>query len=134
MKKIYIAAYLGAFITFCLMDGLWLGLVATDFYFGALGDLLREEPNWLMAFIFYFGYILGIVYFAIGPSLNSNSIRKVFKEGALLGLLAYATYDMTNMATLKGWSLSVSIVDILWGMLITGTSAATGYLAARRFR
>ena len=134
MSKIYISAYAGAFITFCLMDGLWLGVVATDFYFGALGGLLREKPHWPMAFIFYFGYILGIVYFAIRPSLKSGSVKKVFKEGALLGLLAYGTYNMTNMATLKGWSLSVSSVDIIWGMAITGTSAIGGYFVAQRFR
>ena len=134
MGKTYIGAYAGALITFCLMDSLWLGLIATDLYFGELRDLLREKPNWPIAFIFYFGYVLGIVYFAIRPSLASDSVRKVFKEGALLGLMAYATYDMTNMATLKGWSLSVSIVDIIWGMVITGTSATGGYFVAQRFR
>ncbi len=131
--KVYIAAYLGAFITFCLMDGIWLGIVATEFYFGALGDLLLEKPKWSMAAIFYIGYILGIVYFAIRPALKTRNFGQVLRDGALLGLLAYATYDMTNMATLKGWSLTVSIVDMIWGMVITGASAAGGYIAARRF-
>ena len=131
--RAYIAAYLGALITFCIMDGVWLGIVATDFYFSALGSLLLERPNWSMAAIFYIGYILGIVYFAIRPSLKRSGLARVLKDGALLGLMAYATYDMTNMATIKGWSLTVSIVDMIWGMIITGASAISGYIAARRF-
>ena len=129
----YIAAYLGALVTFCIMDGIWLGVIATDFYFGALGGLLLEKPNWPMAVIFYIGYILGIVYFAIRPSLKKSGLTKVLKDGALLGLMAYATYDMTNMATMKRWSLTVSFVDMSWGMVITGASAVSGYIAARRF-
>ena len=105
-------AYFGALITFCVMDAIWLGAVATDFYFGELDELLREDPNWLAAVVFYLGYIAGIVYFAIRPALDRGSAKTAARDGALLGLLAYATYDMTNMATLKGWSLSVSMVDM----------------------
>lgn len=131
---VFARAYVGVFLAFCLMDAVWLGLIATDFYFGALGGLLREEPNWPAALIFYLGYVAGVVYFAVLPITPDAGWRAAAKRGALLGLLAYATYDMTNLATLVGWSLTVSLVDMVWGMVITGTSAAVGYLASSRAR
>ena len=132
MLIIYLKAYFGAFLMFCIMDGLWLGVLATDFYFNSLEGMLLEEPNWPSAIVFYLGYIAGIVYFAIKPNLPNGSYKTVIRDGALLGLLAYATYDMTNMATLKGWSLTVSLVDMVWGMVITGTSSLAGFLIASR--
>ncbi|MDE0810383.1 MAG: DUF2177 family protein [Alphaproteobacteria bacterium] len=132
--RIFVRAYIGAFLAFCVMDSLWLGLIATDFYFGALGGLLREEPNWMAAIIFYLGYVAGVVYFAVLPISRQGGWWAAAKRGALLGLLAYATYDMTNLATLVGWSLSVSLVDMFWGMVITGTAAAAGFLASLRVR
>jgi uncharacterized membrane protein len=127
VKLTYVKAYFGALFAFCVMDGLWLGFLATDFYFDSLGGLLLKEPNWSSAVIFYLGYIIGIVYFVIKPALFDGNHRTVLRDGALLGLLAYATYDMTNMATLKGWSLTVSMVDMVWGMVITGVSSLAGY-------
>ena len=127
VKLTYVKAYFGALFAFCVMDGLWLGFLATDFYFDSLGGLLLKEPNWSSAVIFYLGYIIGIVYFVIKPALFDGNHRTVLRDGALLGLLAYATYDMTNMATLTGWSLTVSMVDMVWGMVITGVSSLAGY-------
>jgi len=132
MNIIYIKAYVGALVAFCIMDGIWLGVIATDFYFGALGDLLRKDPNWIAAGVFYLGYIMGIVYFVIRPSLVSGNAGRAVRDGALLGLMAYATYDMTNMATLNGWSLTVTLVDMIWGMVITGASSFAGYFLASR--
>lgn len=132
MSIIYLKAYLGAFLMFCIMDGLWLGVLATDFYFNSLEGILLEEPNWPSAVVFYLGYIVGIVYFAIKPNLLNGNYKTVIRDGALLGLLAYATYDMTNMATLKGWSLTVSLVDMVWGMIITGTSSLAGFQLASK--
>ena len=130
--SIILRAYIGAFAAFCVLDGIWLGTVATDFYFDQLGELLRQEPNWPAAVVFYVGYVAGVVYFAVLPSLNGGSWRAATRRGALLGLLAYATYDMTNLATLVGWSLPVSLVDMAWGMVITATAATAGYLASPR--
>jgi uncharacterized membrane protein len=132
--SIAIKAYLGALAAFCLMDALWLGVFATDFYFGALGGLLREDPNWPAAAIFYLGYVAGVVYFAVLPTAPGAGWKAAARRGALLGLLAYATYDMTNLATLVGWSLEVSLVDMAWGMVITGTAATAGFLASPRAR
>jgi uncharacterized membrane protein len=129
-----IKAYIGALVAFCVMDAIWLGVIATDFYFGALGGLLREDPNWPAAAIFYLGYVAGVVYFAVLPTSLGAGWKAAAKRGALLGLLAYATYDMTNLATLVGWSLTVSLVDMAWGMVITGTAAVAGFMACARSR
>jgi uncharacterized membrane protein len=130
---IYIKAYFGALLTFSVMDAIWLGSIATDFYFGQLGSLLRDEPNWLAAIIFYLLYIFGIVYFSIRPSLKSGNFKTVLRDGCLLGLLAYATYDMTNLATVTNWPIIVTIVDIIWGVIITSSSAISGYIFAKKF-
>ncbi|MDG2284661.1 MAG: DUF2177 family protein [Alphaproteobacteria bacterium] len=129
-----IKAYIGALVAFCVMDAVWLGVIASDFYFGALGGLLREDPNWLAAAVFYLGYIAGVVYFAVLPTSLEAGWMAAAKRGALLGLLAYATYDMTNLATLVGWSLTVSLVDMAWGMVITGAAATAGFMACARSR
>ena len=129
---IYIKAYLGALLTFSFMDAIWLGSIATDFYFGQLGSLLRDEPNWLAAIIFYLLYIFGIVYFSIRPSLKSGNFKTVIRDGCLFGLLAYATYDMTNLATVTNWPVIVTIVDIFWGVVITSSSAISGYIFAKK--
>ena len=86
----------------------------------------------LSPIVLYLGHIAGMVYFPIKPNLPNGSYKTVNRDGALLGLLAYATYDMTNMATLKGWSLTVSLVDMVWGMVITGASSLAGFLIASR--
>ena len=130
---IFIKAYIGALLIFSVMDAIWLGFLATDFYFSHLGTFLRDDPNWLAAALFYLMYILGIVYFAIRPSLKSGNHMSVLRDGCLLGLLAYATYDMTNLATVKDWPVIVTIVDIIWGMIITSMSALSGYIFAKRF-
>lgn len=126
----WMRAYLGALVAFCIMDAVWLGVIATDFYFDRLGGLLREDPDWAAAGVFYLGYIAGVVYFAVLATAPDAGWKAAAKRGALLGLLTYATYDMTNMATLVGWSLTVSVVDMIWGMVITGTAATAGYLAS----
>ena len=130
---IYIKAYFGALLTFLVMDGIWLGTIATDFYFGQLGSLLRDEPNWLAAITFYLLYIFGIVYFSIRPSLKSGNFKTVLRDGCLFGLLAYATYDMTNLATVTNWPVMVTIVAIIWGVVITSASAISGYIFAKKF-
>ena len=130
---IYVKAYFGALLTFLFMDGIWLGSIATDFYFGQLGSLLRDEPNWLAAVLFYLLYIFVIVYFSIRPSLKSGNFKTVLRDGCLFGLLAYATYDMTNLATVTNWPLIVTVVDIIWGMVITSASAISGYIFANKF-
>lgn len=125
----FLRAYLGSLVVFLVMDAVWLGVVASQFYAEALGDLLRPQPNWVAAGLFYLGYVAGVVWFAVRPAA---SWRGAALNGALLGLLCYATYDMTNLATLKGWPVLASFVDIAWGGVITAASATAGCLLSRR--
>ena len=109
----------------------WLSRVATKFYADQIGGLLLETPRFGVAGAFYAFFVVGIVIFAIAPALRANSAVTALTLGALFGFFTYATYDMTNYATLKGWSPSVVVVDIAWGTVLTGTSALIGYLGTR---
>lgn len=128
-----LAAYFGAALAFVVLDAIWLGTVAKNFYFTQLAGLLREKPDLGVAAVFYVIYLAGIVYFAVMPALSGGGLPKALLNGAMLGFLAYATYDATNLATLKGYSAAVAVVDVLWGAFLTGTAAAFGYIAASRF-
>ena len=130
IQIIYI--YLLTVPVFFAVDMVWLGLVANKFYQTHLGYLLGPV-NWMAAIIFYLLYIIGIVVFAIMPGLEANSITKAIALGALFGFLAYATYDLTNLATVKDWPLIVTMVDLVWGTVLTGTVAAGGYYLAKLF-
>jgi uncharacterized membrane protein len=128
--KTILAVYLAVLACFLLLDFVWLGLIASDFYAAALGPLLKQPIDVLPAAIFYAAYAAGIVYFAVRPGTGRLPARTAAFRGALLGLLAYGAYDLTNLATLKGWPLFMSIVDMAWGAVVTGLSAAAGALAA----
>ena len=130
LQLIYI--YLLTIPAFFFVDMLWLGLVATKFYKSQIGFLLGPV-NWVAAIIFYLLYIVGIIIFAVHPALVSGSLGKVALLGALFGFFAYATYDLTNLATVKDWPLLVTIVDIVWGTVLTGTVAALSYILAKTF-
>jgi uncharacterized membrane protein len=129
----YLIAYVSTAVVFFALDYVWLTRVAIGFYRQNIGELLLATPNFAAAGIFYLFYVVGIVYFAVMPAVTANSVLTALLNGAILGLLAYGTYDMTNLATLKGWSLSVSVVDMAWGAVLTATAAAAGYYAVSRF-
>jgi uncharacterized membrane protein len=129
----YVIAYFATAVVFFALDYLWLSRVAIGFYKSQMGEIMRTPPNFTAAGLFYLFYIAGIVYFAVAPSLQNGSVWTVLLSGALLGLFAYGTYDMTNLATLKVWTLSLSVVDMAWGMFLTGISATAGYLVVTRF-
>jgi uncharacterized membrane protein len=128
----YVAAYFATAVIFLFIDFIWLAYVAKNFYFSRLGDLLLPKPNLAVAGGFYAIYVVGIVIFAVAPALQSGSWKTAIVYGALFGFFAYATYDMTNLATLKNWSVTVTIVDIVWGTVLTGTSAVLGYLIVKQ--
>lgn len=128
----YIIAYVATAIVFFGLDFIWLSRVATSFYKSRLGDLMLAQPNFMAAGIFYLFYIAGIVYFAVSPALNGSGWVGAMVAGAILGFIAYGTYDMTNLSTLKNWSISVSIVDMLWGTVLTSFAATMGYLITQR--
>ena len=121
-----IKMYLIALIIFVIIDGIWLGFIAKDLYRKELGHLLASNPNWTSAVIFYLLFLVGLVYFVINPGIEKESIMTVVISGALFGLLTYATYDLTNLATLKEWPLKITIIDLIWGTsLSTIVSTAT---------
>jgi len=125
------AAFAVALIAFGICDFAWLGFVAKDFYQGQIGPLLLEKPNLTAAAIFYPLYTAGIVFFCIEPALAQGSWLRATVCGMLLGLLAYGTYDLSNLATLKGWTVSLVVVDILWGIAVSGIAATLGFFVAR---
>ena len=127
----YLAAYAVTAVVFLGIDFVWLSKIAKRFYFDRLGDLLLEKPNLGAAVAFYAIYVVGIIIFAVVPALREQSAATALIYGALFGFFAYATYDMTNYATLRNWSLTVSLVDIAWGTFLTGVSAFLGYLGTR---
>ncbi len=124
-------AYGVTLAAFLVIDLIWLGIVARGFYVSNLGPLLRDNPMIAPAAVFYLFYVAGIVWFAVSPALADGQWRTAAINGVILGLLAYGTYDMTNLATLKGWPWQVSVVDMIWGGVITGVSATLGYFGAR---
>lgn len=126
----FLYLYLLTVPVFLILDGLWLGVVATKFYQTHIGHLLGPV-NWSAAIVFYLIYIAGILLFATAPALSAGSLSKALFLGAALGIIAYATYDLTNLATLKDWPLVVVIADVIWGAVLTGTVAAVSYLIGK---
>ena len=125
--------YLLTLAVFLLIDALWLGVIAAPLYQAHLAGFLGGGTNWLAAGLFYLLYGLGILHFAVREALQERSVSKAFLSGALFGLFAYATYELTNWATLPGWPFLVVVVDIAWGAVLTGTTAAAvTWLAMRR--
>jgi uncharacterized membrane protein len=129
MKVVYL--YLLTLPVFFGIDMLWIGVLAKDFYRNSLGHLLRPDINWTAALIFYLLYIVGILIFATLPALEKNSLRQALVMGALFGFFAYATYDLSNLATLKDWPVNVVFADILWGVFLTAIVAAASFFIGR---
>lgn len=125
--KSIIISYLLTFIVFLMIDMLWLGVIAKNIYQKYLGDFLSNQVNWTAAFIFYFIYVLGISIFAIYPSVNKGSVYNAILMGALFGFFTYATYDLTNLATLKGWPLPIVFIDIIWGSVLSAVVSFSGF-------
>jgi uncharacterized membrane protein len=110
---------------------LWLAIVARGFYRSQLGNLLSPNPNWIAAGVFYLLFVAGLLYFAVVPGLQAESLSKTLISGVLLGLLTYATYDLTNLATLKNWPVILTAVDMAWGMFLAGATSGLAYLIGR---
>ncbi len=128
----YLKLYLLSVPLFFLLDMLWLGVIARDFYRSQLGHLLSERVDWPAAIIFYLIYITGILLFAVAPGLAAESLRKTAFLGAAFGFFTYATYELTNRATLPAWPMKVVVVDTLWGMVLCTAVAVGAYLIARQ--
>ncbi|MDI1286718.1 MAG: DUF2177 family protein [Reyranella sp.] len=131
--KTMLAAYAAAAVTMLGMDAVWLSVAADVLYRPLLGDIMLQGFRPVPAILFYVLYVMGIVIFAIKPALVTGHWSGAAVKGALLGFFCYATYDLTNQATLKTWSTTVTIVDMGWGTFLTACAATVGYLAASRF-
>jgi uncharacterized membrane protein len=127
----YLKLYLLTVPVFFAVDLLWLGVVAKNFYQNNLAHLLSPTVNWTAAFLFYFMYIAGIILFAVKPGLDAQSFAKAALWGMLFGFFTYATYDLTNLATLRDWPLKVVVIDIIWGSLLCTLVASGSYLIGR---
>lgn len=127
----YLFAYLGAGLTFAVIDAVWLTTMTDRLYKPIIGPLLAPKPDMTAAVIFYLISIAGTVFLAIDPALREGSWTRAALNGAVLGFVAYATYDLTNQATLNVWSWKLTITDILWGTTLTALSATGGFFAAR---
>lgn len=129
----YLKLYLSLFAAFFVIDMVWLGLVARTFYRKYLGFLMAPHPNWFAAIVFYLLFILGILIFVVIPGLEGGSLKETMIRAALFGLITYATYDLTNLATLKDWPVLITIVDMLWGTFLSVSVSMIGILAGRFF-
>jgi uncharacterized membrane protein len=113
--------------TFLVIDLIWLGFVARPFYQAQLGPLMKDDVNWGAAMVFYVIFVAGIVILAVWPAVERESFSRAVVLGAVLGLVAYAAYDLTNLATLEGFPRTMAMVDLVWGTVLTGTVSAIAY-------
>lgn len=121
-------AYLSTAVVFFAIDFIWLSS-ANGFYRSQIGELLLEKPNLAVAGLFYVAYVAGIVVLVVMPALATGNWVGALLTGMVLGFVAYGTYDFTNLSTLKGWTVTTSLVDLAWGTFLTGLSATAGYFA-----
>ena len=136
-----VKAYFGCLVAFLILDAFWLGWLMKDFYRKHIGQLMKDNPDWAAAAIFYSMYLAGIVFLAVRPALQQEGqpgallagswLGVALLNGAVLGLVAYGTYGFTNLATLKSWPASMVLIDTAWGIFITSVTAGVGAWAAR---
>lgn len=131
MIKTYLLTYLASLITFVIIDGIWLAFVAQNFYQKHIGHLLAPQVNFFSAVLFYLLFLVAIIVFCVSPAIEKNSLFTALTLGAFFGLITYATYDLTNWATLKDWPVIVVIVDMLWGAFIASLISLVGYITWR---
>ena len=132
--RIWILTYGATALAFLACDAVWLGLMGSRLYRPRLGALMREDFAVAPALVFYALYVAGMVVFAIAPVPADAAWTSAFVRGALLGLMAYATYDLTNQATLRGWPWAITVADLCWGTFVTGVAASVGFIVLRALR
>lgn len=129
----YFATYAATFGVMVVLDMIWLGVVAKSFYQDGIGHLMAERPIVWVAVVFYVIYAIGLVLFAVVPTEAAAGYGKTALYGALFGFFAYATYDLTNLATLKNWPVGLALLDMAWGTGVSAVSAVAGKAALDRF-
>ncbi len=126
----YIFLYLLTTVSFFIIDMFWLGLIAKDLYAKQMGSLMTPTINWAAAIMFYLLYIVGILVFAVLPAHEKQSVLSAIFLGGFFGMVAYATYNLTNLAVIKNWPLTLTFIDITWGTFLTASLATSGYFIA----
>lgn len=129
-----IISYLLTAVVFFAVDMVWLGIIAKGLYQKYLGDFLSKDINWAAAITFYLIFIVGILIFAVFPAVEKESLLKAMILGALFGFFTYATYDLTNLATLKNWPLNIVFIDILWGSFLCAIVSTAGFYIVNFFK
>jgi uncharacterized membrane protein len=129
----FIKLYLVALVAFFVIDITWIGVVAKNFYREQIGYLLAPQVNWTAAIVFYLLFIAALVFFVIAPAVQKGSLAQAILWGAFFGLVTYATYDLTNLATTKDWPVLVTLVDMMWGTFLAASISAVTYVVANRF-
>lgn len=131
---LFLKAWAATAVFFLVIDAIWLGLVARSFYADQLGHLMKDQVNFGIAALFYLFFSAAVVYLASMSGFRANSASVALIAGAVLGLAAYGTYDITNMATLKDWPVTMSIVDMIWGTIITASASFVGFKSLQYFQ
>ncbi|XMB73021.1 DUF2177 family protein [Mycoplasmatota bacterium WC30] len=129
----YLKMYIIALVIFIVIDAVWLGLVAPQFYSDQIGHLMAEEANLFAALVFYLIFVVGVVYFVVNPAVENQNMKQLLVSGILFGFITYATYDLTNLATLKDWPITVTIVDLIWGTTLSTLIGLFTYLIYNKF-
>lgn len=124
--------YLITFLAFLAIDAFWLGLVAPSFYQSQIGYIMADQPNFVAAGLFYLLFIYGMVVFIVEPGVREWTLSQSVLRGALFGLVTYATYDLTNLATLEGWPILVTVVDLAWGTFLSAAVTLVSVWAGKR--
>ena len=130
--KTYFAAYLFTLVAFLVIDFIWLSTMASRLYRPAIGDLLAENFRLAPAVVFYLIYAAGLTFLAVRPAFQTGEWTTALLYGAVVGFMAFATYDLTNQATLKSWSTTLTVADLLWGTFVSAAAATIGYLITVR--
>ncbi|WP_063771271.1 DUF2177 family protein [Caballeronia sordidicola] len=132
MSKMLIVAFAVTAVVFLVLDAIWLGVISRNLYQREIGELLLPKPNLGAAAVFYVIYIVGLVYFCVVPGVAGQSALRGLLNGAMFGIVAYATYDLTNLATLKGWSTELVFIDIAWGAIASAIASAVAVAITTR--
>ena len=132
MSKMLIVAFAVTAVVFLILDAIWLGVISRNLFQREIGELLLPKPNLGAAAVFYVIYIVGLVYFCVVPGVAGQSVLRGLLNGTMFGIVAYATYDLTNLATLKGWSAMLVCIDITWGAVASAVASAVAVAITTR--
>ena len=130
---IWLAYFAVTFVVFMGIDLIWLGFVAKNIYSKYLGYLMAPQVNWLAALVFYVIFIIGVLYFVIAPSLVDRDFTQLVIRAMLFGFMTYATYDLTNLATVRDWPITITIIDLIWGTTLSTSVSLISYLIITNF-